>query len=71
MLKFFKDFKVDLLAINLLWQDVLLLSVPARILIRNVVAMVNYRSSGVVFSCGCVSWLSLKLDDLVEIIPPL
>ena len=33
----------------------------------HVVAVVNLGSSGVVASCGCVSCLSLKPDDQVEI----
>ena len=43
-----------------------LLSVPAKIFARNVVAVVNSGSSGVVVSCGCVSCLSLKPDDQVK-----
>ena len=43
-----------------------LLSAPARIFSKNVVAVVNSGSSGVVISCGCVSCLGLKPDDLVE-----
>ena len=33
---------------------------------RNVVAVVNLGSSGVVVSCGCVSHLSLKPDDQIK-----
>ena len=33
---------------------------------KNVVAVVNLESSGVVVSCGCVSCLGIKPDDLVE-----
>ena len=61
--KFFEDFNINLLAVNFSWSDVPLLSVPAKIFARNVVAVVDSGSSGVVVSCGCVSCLSLKPDD--------
>ena len=43
-----------------------LLSVPAKVFSKNVVALVDSGSSGVVVHCGCVSCLGLKPDDLVE-----
>ena len=64
--KFVKDFNINLLAVNFLWSDVPLLSVSAKIFSKNVVAVVDSGSSGVVISCGCVSRLGLKPDDLVE-----
>ena len=39
---------------------------PAKIFSKNVVAVVDFKSSGVVISFGCVSFLGLKPDDLVE-----
>ena len=38
----------------------------AKIFSKNVVAVVNSGSSGVVISCGCVSCLGPKPDDLVD-----
>ena len=64
--KFVKDFNINLLAVNFLWSDVPLLSVSAKIFSKNVVAVDDSGSSGVVISCGCVSCLGLKPDDLVE-----
>ena len=64
--KFVKDFNINLLAVNFLWSDVPLLSVSAKTFLKNVVAVVDSGSSGVVISCGCVSRLRLKPDDLVE-----
>ena len=66
VLKFVKDFNINLLAVNFLWSDVPLLSIPAKVFSRNVVAVVDLGSSGVVVSCGCVSCLNLQLDDQVE-----
>ena len=43
-----------------------LLSVPAKVFSRNVVAVVNLGSSGVVVSCSCVSCLNLQPDDQVK-----
>ena len=43
-----------------------LLFVPAQIFSRNVVAVVDSGSSGVVVSQGCVSCLNLQLDEQVE-----
>ena len=43
-----------------------LLSVPANIFSKNVVAVVNSGSSGVVVSHSCVSCLSIKPDDQVK-----
>ena len=57
--KFVKDFNINLQAVNFLWSDVPLLSVPAKVLSRNVVAILNSESSGVVVSCGCVFCLNL------------
>ena len=57
---------INLLAVNFLWSDVPLLYVPAKIFLKNVVAVVNSGSSGVVVSCGYVSCLGLKPDDQVE-----
>ena len=57
--KFVKDFNRNLLAVNFSWSDVPLLSVPAKIFSRNVVAVVKSESSGVVVSCCCVSCLNL------------
>ena len=59
VLKFVEDFNINLLAINFSWSDVPLLSVPAKVFSRNVIAVVNLGSSGVVVSCGCVSCLNL------------
>ena len=64
--KFVEDFNINLLAVNFSWSDVPLLLVPAKIFARNVVAVVDSGSSGVVVSRGCVSRLSLKPDDQVE-----
>ena len=64
--KFVKDYNNNLLAVNFLWSEVPFLSVPTKIFSKNVVAVVNSGSSGVVVSCGCVSCLGLKPDDLVK-----
>ena len=64
--KFVEDLNINLLAVNFLWSDVPLLSVPAKIFYKNVVAVVDSGSSGVVVSCGCVSCLGLKPNDLEE-----
>ena len=64
--KFVEDFNINLLAVNFAWSDVPLLSVSAKIFSKNVVAVVDSGSSGVVISRGCVSRLGLKQDDLVE-----
>ena len=64
--KFVEDFNINLLAVNFLWSDVPLFSVSAKIFSKNVVAVVDSGSSGVVISCDCVSCLRLKPDDLVE-----
>ena len=65
-LKFVKDFNINLLAVNFSWSDVPLLSVPAKVFSRNVVAVVDLGSSGVVVSHGCVSCLNLQPDDQVK-----
>ena len=57
--KFVEDLNINLLAVNFSWSDVPLLSVPAKIFSRNVVAVVNLGSFGVFISCGCVSCLNL------------
>ena len=57
--KFVKDFNINLLAVNFLWSDVPLLSVLAKIFLKNDVVIVNSGSSGVIVSCGCVSCLGL------------
>ena len=57
--KFVEDFNINLLAVNFLWSDVPLLSVPAKVFSRNAVAIVKLGSSGAVVSCGCVSCLNL------------
>ena len=62
---------INLLAVNFSWSDVPLISVPAKIFLKNVVAIVDSGSSGVIVSCGCVSWSNLKPDDLVEMLLPL
>ena len=64
--KFVKEFNINLLAVNFSWSDVPLLSMSAKIFSKNVVAVVHSGSSGVVISCGCVSCLGLKPDDLEE-----
>ena len=64
--KFVEDFNINLLAVNFSWSDVPLLSVSAKIFLKNVVAVVNSGSSVVVLFCGCASCLGLKPDDLVE-----
>ena len=43
-----------------------LLSVPAKTFSKNVVAVVDSGSSGVVVSCGCAPCLGLKPDDQME-----
>ena len=43
-----------------------LLSVPAKVFSKNVIAVVNSGSSGVVVSCGCVSRLNFQPDDQVK-----
>ena len=50
--KFVKDFNMFLLAVNFLWSDVPLLSVSAKIFLKNVIAVVDSGSSVVVISCG-------------------
>ena len=64
--KFFEDFNINLLAVNFLWSDVPLLLVPVKKFSKNIVAVVDSGSSGVVVSCNCVSCLSLKLDYPVK-----
>ena len=64
--KFVEDFSINVLAVNFLWSDVPLLSVPAKKNFKNVVAVVDSESSDVVVSCDCVSHLSLKPDNQVE-----
>ena len=64
--KFVEDFNINLLAVNFSWSDVPLLLVPAKKISRNVVAVVDLGSSGVVVSCGCVSRLNLQPDDQVK-----
>ena len=64
--KFVEDSNINLLAVNFSWSDVPLLSVPAKVFSRNVVAVVDLGSSGVVVSCGCVSCLNLQPDDQVK-----
>ena len=64
--RFFEDFNINLLAVNFLWLDVPLFSTPANIFSKNVVAVVNLGSSGVVVSCGCVACLKLETDNQVE-----
>ena len=69
--KFVEDFNINLLAANFLWSDVPLFSVPAKIFAKNVVAIVDSGSSGVVVSCGCVSCLGLKqVTWWRQILPP-
>ena len=65
VLEFVKDLNINFLAENFSWSDVPLLSVPAKIFSRNVIAIVNLESSGVVVSCSCVSCLNLQPDDQV------
>ena len=43
-----------------------LLSVPAKVFSKNVVAVVDLGNSGMVVSQGCVSCLNLQPDDQVE-----
>ena len=64
--KFVEDFNINSLAVNLLWSDVPFLLVTAKKKFKIVVTVVDSGSSGVVVSCGCVSCLSLKPDDQVE-----
>ena len=66
VLKFVEDYNINSLAVDISCSDVPLLSVPANFFSKNVVAVVNLGSSGVVVSCGCVSCLSLKPNDQVE-----
>ena len=61
--KFVKDFNINLMAVNFLWPNVPLLLLPAKNFARNVVAVADSGSSGVVVSCGCVSFLNLQPDD--------
>ena len=61
--KFVNYVNVNLLAVYFLGLNVPLLSLPAKKNFRDVVAVVNLESSGVVVSYGCVSCLSLKPDD--------
>ena len=68
VLNFVKDLYINLPAVNFSWSDVPLLSVLAKIFSRNVVAVVNLESSGVVVYCGCVSCLSIKQDAQVKMI---
>ena len=60
---FVEDFDINLLAINFLWLDIPLFSTPAKIFSKNVVAVVDLGSSGVVVSCGCVAHLKLEPDN--------
>ena len=64
--KFVKNFNINLLAINFLWSYVPLLLVPAKKNSKNVVAVVDSGSSGVVVSCGCVAHLQLEPDNQVK-----
>ena len=54
---------IILLAVNFLWLEVPLFSTPAKIFSKNVVAVVNFGSSGVVVSCGSVAHLKLGPDN--------
>ena len=56
--KFVEDLKINLLAVNFLWSDVPLLTVIANFFSRNVIAVVDLRSSGVV-----VLWLCLSFES--------
>ena len=58
--RFVEDFNINLLAVNFLWSDVPLFSTPAKIFSKNIVAVVDLGSSGVVVSCGCVACLKLE-----------
>ena len=49
-----------------MWPDVPPFSTPTKIFSKNIVAVVNLGSSGVVVSCGHVACLKLKPDDQVE-----
>ena len=64
--RFVEDLNINLLAINFLWLDVPLFSTPAKIFSKNVVAVVDLGSSGMVVSCGCVACLKLEPDDQVK-----
>ena len=64
--RFVEDFNINLLAVNFLWLDLPLFSMPAKIFSKNIVAVVNLGSSVVVVSCGCVACLKLESDNQVE-----
>ena len=69
--RFVENFNTNLLAVNFLWLDVPLFSMPAKIFSKNVVAVVDFGSSGVVVSHGCVACLKLEPDNQVEMnMPP-
>ena len=66
MERFIESFNINLLAKNFLWSDVALFSTPAKIFSKNVMAVIDSRSSGVVVSQGCVARLGIQPDDQVE-----
>ena len=57
--RFIESFNINLLAKNFLWTDVALFSTPAKIFSKNVMAVIDSGSSGVVVSCGCVAQLGI------------
>ena len=61
-----KTLNFNLLAVNLLWFDVPLFSMPAKFFSKNLVAVVKLGSSGVVVSCGCVACLKLEPENQEE-----
>lgn len=57
--RFIESFNINLLAKNFLWLDVALFSTPEKIISKNVMAVIDSGSSGVVVSCGFVACLGV------------
>ena len=64
--QFIESYNINFLAKNFLWSDVALFSTPAKIFSKNVRAVIDSGSSGVVVSCGCVAHLEVQPDDQIE-----
>ena len=64
--RFVESLNINLLAKNFSWSDVALISTPAKIFSKYVMAVNDSGSSGVVVSHGCVAHLGIQPDDQVE-----
>ena len=65
--RFVLDFNINLMAKNFSWSDVALISIPAKIFSKNVLACIDSGSSGIVISKGCMTRLNLVADENVEL----